>query len=91
MVDDLAGTVFLKKHGSRLKTNHPGFMVGVGAHHDGFLAPFAENGWKIIAFEPILRTEKYCLDSLVMFQMFRLLPWRLSVDDFKNDENRFSS
>ena len=32
-------------------------MVDVGTHHDGFLAPFAESGWKVIAFEPILRTE----------------------------------
>jgi hypothetical protein len=71
---DSAETAFLKKHGFRLKTNRPGFMVDVGAYHDGFIAPFAESGWKIIAFEPILRTEKYRLDSLVMFQTFRLFP-----------------
>lgn len=29
-----------------------GFMIDVGAHHGGFLAPFAESGWKVIAFEP---------------------------------------
>ena len=29
-----------------------GLMIDVGAHHGGFLAPFAESKWKVIAFEP---------------------------------------
>lgn len=29
-----------------------GLMIDVGAHHGACLAPFAEDGWQVIAFEP---------------------------------------
>lgn len=32
--------------------NRPGLMVDVGAHHGGALRPFAEAGWRVLAFEP---------------------------------------
>jgi FkbM family methyltransferase len=30
----------------------PGLMIDVGAHHGSSLAPFAQQGWEVIAFEP---------------------------------------
>lgn len=30
----------------------PGLMIDVGAHHGSSLAPFAKDGWQVIAFEP---------------------------------------
>ena len=36
-----------------LKDSVPtGLMIDVGAHHGSSLAPFAEQGWQVIAFEP---------------------------------------
>jgi FkbM family methyltransferase len=36
-----------------LKESAPtGLMIDVGAHHGSSLAPFAEQGWQVIAFEP---------------------------------------
>ena len=35
-----------------LKHTEAGVMVDVGAHHASSLLPFAENGWRIYAFEP---------------------------------------
>lgn len=32
--------------------NHAGVMLDVGAHYGGSLIPFADAGWKVIAFEP---------------------------------------
>ncbi len=32
--------------------SHSGLMIDVGAHHGSSLAPFAELGWQVIAFEP---------------------------------------
>lgn len=33
-------------------SSHPGLMIDVGAHHGSSLAPFAELGWQVLAFEP---------------------------------------
>ncbi len=33
-------------------TRQSGLMVDVGAHHGASLAPFAEDGWQVLAFEP---------------------------------------
>lgn len=34
------------------KSNSTGLMIDVGAHHGGSLAPFAQAGWQVYAFEP---------------------------------------
>jgi len=34
------------------KTINKGIMIDVGAHHGGSLAPFAQAGWQVYAFEP---------------------------------------
>ncbi len=36
----------------------PGLLIDVGAHHGGFLAPFARSGWEVIAFEPDSKNRK---------------------------------
>jgi len=37
---------------ARFQTTAPGRLVDVGAHRGGFLAPFAEVGWSVLAVEP---------------------------------------
>ena len=37
---------------ARFQTMAPGMLVDVGAHHGGFLGPFAEAGWSVLAVEP---------------------------------------
>ncbi|MBB4266433.1 FkbM family methyltransferase [Roseospira visakhapatnamensis] len=37
---------------ARFQTTAPGRLVDVGAHRGGFLAPFAEAGWSVLALEP---------------------------------------
>jgi FkbM family methyltransferase len=32
--------------------DYPGLMIDVGAHYGSSLAPFAEHGWQVLAFEP---------------------------------------
>lgn len=50
----------------------PGLMIDVGAHHGSSLAPFAEIGWQIIAFEPdsqnrhILSTKFAALKNVII-------------------------
>ncbi len=34
------------------QSDNKGIMIDVGAHHGGALAPFAEAGWQVYAFEP---------------------------------------
>ena len=34
------------------QVDHKGIMIDVGAHHGGALAPFANAGWQVYAFEP---------------------------------------
>lgn len=35
-----------------VNSDQPSLMIDVGAHHGSSLAPFAEQGWQILAFEP---------------------------------------
>jgi len=37
---------------ARFQTTAPGRLVDVGAHRGGFLAPFREAGWSVLAVEP---------------------------------------
>jgi FkbM family methyltransferase len=40
-----------------------GLMIDVGAHHGGSLAPFAQSGWQIYAFEPDSKNRSILQDS----------------------------
>lgn len=39
-------------HAAFRRIGKPGTMIDVGAHHGSALAPFVEDGWQVLAFEP---------------------------------------
>lgn len=43
--------------------DQPGLMIDVGAHHGSSLAPFAEHGWQVIAFEPDSQNRETLTDA----------------------------
>lgn len=55
-----------------------GLMFDVGAHHGGSLAPFAQLGWQIYAFEPDSKNRSFLMESYGDYPNVRIDPRALS-------------
>lgn len=74
-----------------LKTSaKPGLMIDVGAHHGSSLAPFADNGWQVIAFEPDTKNRRILTDTFGNYENVIIDP-RACSDQAQQEATLYAS
>jgi FkbM family methyltransferase len=60
------------------KSTTQGLMIDVGAHHGGSLAPFAQAGWQVHAFEPDAQNRAVLAENFGSFKNVHIDPRAIS-------------
>lgn len=68
----------------------PGLMIDVGAHHGSSLAPFAHQGWQVVAFEPDSTNRAVLANAFDAFENVIIDP-RACSDKVQPEATFFSS